>query len=98
MNDDFQIRKDIDNLIEKYNSLNFNRMNADGMATEEYVNDLVDEKIKEIGNSQVIFHMNGIYLFPKEALACQGRVENAYSLATYPVYRRSNKRANQKQK
>ena len=47
MNDDFQIRKDIDNLIEKYNSLNFNRMNADGMATEEYVNDLVDEKIKE---------------------------------------------------
>ena len=47
MNDDFQIRKDIDNLIEKYNSLNWDRLNADGMATEEYVNDLVDEKIKE---------------------------------------------------
>lgn len=47
MNDDFQIRKDIDNLIEKYNSLNWDRLNAEGMATEEYVNELVDEKIKE---------------------------------------------------
>lgn len=47
MNDDFQIRKDIDNLIEKFDNLNYDRMTQEGMATEDYVNDIVDEKIKE---------------------------------------------------
>lgn len=47
MNDDFQIRKDIDNLMEKYNRLNMGLINVDGAVSEDYVNELIDDKIKE---------------------------------------------------
>lgn len=43
--DVYQLRKDIDNLIEKYNTLSLMQVAQESTITREYINNLIDEKI-----------------------------------------------------